>query len=320
MGKVVLLYRLYRYNHVLSDLSPLPEKIRASEKNADADGTNHAETPLSGLSRCTGSHCSDADLYHPEVSDHVQFSHYPAARGNHILSGRGFQCHAVPLHPEYAGKGTDAQKLQFYEQYEALSLQYQEQAGRVSHEAAKMRHDFNNQDAGVFRLIAANELEDAKQFAAELHSKFQDQALRLHYCENKIANVILQQTAEQCAAQNIRFEVQCSLADRFAHSEDRPLQSVPASAPERHAGSAETSGRNSAVSPQRAAGQGICACIQVQCFAENESRPDRPAQGSGENRQGIHGTAEISCTGNDIQFQYRVFLPENEEASCSTKA
>ena len=159
-----------------------------------------------------------------------------------------------------------AQKLQFYEQYEALSLQYQEQAGRVSHEAAKMRHDFNNQMQVFSGLIAANELEDAKQFAAELHSKFQDQALRLHYCENKIANVILQQTAEQCATQNIRFEVQCSLADDlpiqkidlcslFLHPLQNAMQAVQKLPEEQRCISCNVQQDKGSV------------CIQVQCFA-----------------------------------------------------
>lgn len=35
-------------------------------------------------------------------------------------------------------------KLQFFEKYETLSLQFQEQAAEVSRETAKLRHDFNN--------------------------------------------------------------------------------------------------------------------------------------------------------------------------------
>lgn len=212
-----------------------------------------------------------------------------------------------------------AQKLQFYEQYEALSLQYQEQAGRVSHEAAKMRHDFNNQMQVFSGLIAANELEDAKQFAAELHSKFQDQALRLHYCENKIANVILQQTAEQCAAQNIRFEVQCSLADDlpiqkidlcslFLHPLQNAMQAVQKLPEEQRCISCNVQQDKGSV------------CIQVQCFAENESDLADRHNVLEKIAREYHGTAEISCTGNEYTISVQVFLPENEEASCSTKA
>ena len=212
-----------------------------------------------------------------------------------------------------------AQKLQFYEQYEALSLQYQEQAGRVSHEAAKMRHDFNNQMQVFSGLIAANELEDAKQFAAELHSKFQDQALRLHYCENKIANVILQQTAEQCAAQNIRFEVQCSLADDlpiqkidlcslFLHPLQNAMQAVQKLPEEQRCISCNVQQDKGSV------------CIQVQCFAENESDLTDRHNVLEKIAREYHGTAEISCTGNEYTISVQVFLPENEEASCSTKA
>lgn len=112
------------------------------------------------------------------------------------------------------------QKLRYYEQYEALSLQYQEQAASVSREAAKMRHDFNNQMQVLSGLIAAGAIEDAKEFAAELHHKIQAQSLQLQYCENKIANTILQQMAESCAAQHVRFDADCSL------SEDLPISKL----------------------------------------------------------------------------------------------
>lgn len=182
-----------------------------------------------------------------------------------------------------------------------------------------MRHDFNNQMQVFSGLIAANELEDAKQFAAELHSKFQDQALRLHYCENKIANVILQQTAEQCAAQNIRFEVQCSLADDlpiqkidlcslFLHPLQNAMQAVQELPEEQRCISCNVQQEKGAV------------CIQVQCFAENESDLADRHNVLEKIAREYHGTAEINCTGNEYTISVQVFLPENKEASCSTKA
>lgn len=102
-------------------------------------------------------------------------------------------------------------KLQFFEKYETLSLQFQEQAVEVSRETAKLRHDFNNQMQVFFGLVTSNAIDDAKQFAAELEENFQNPELQLQYCDNEIINVILHQTAAKCAAKQIAFPVECDL-------------------------------------------------------------------------------------------------------------
>ena len=106
-----------------------------------------------------------------------------------------------------------ARKLQFFEKYETLSLQFQEQAAEVSRETAKLRHDFNNQMQVFFGLVTSNAIDDAKQFAAELEENFQNPELQLQYCDNEIINVILHQTAAKCAAKQIAFPVECDLPE-----------------------------------------------------------------------------------------------------------
>lgn len=216
-------------------------------------------------------------------------------------------------------KEQTAQKLHFYEQYETLSLQYQEQAGRVSHEAAKMRHDFNNQMQVFSGLIAANKLDDAKQLAAELHSKFQDQTLRLQYCENKIANVILQQTAAQCAAQDIRFEVQCNLADDLPiqkidlcslllHPLQNAMQAIQALPEEQRRISCRMQQDKNSIK------------LQVQCPSESETALSERHNVLEKIAREYHGTAEIRHTDNMCMIAVQICIPEKEEVLCSTQA
>ena len=53
------------------------------------------------------------------------------------------------------------------------------------------------------------------QLAEELQSKFRQQKQRLYFCENTVANVILQQTAETCAKEHIAFKTDCALAENI---------------------------------------------------------------------------------------------------------
>lgn len=110
-------------------------------------------------------------------------------------------------------KEQEEQKIRFFEEYETLSKQYQTQAEQASQQVAELRHDFDNQMQVFSGLMQSDAVEDAMQLAKELQTRFQDQKLKLQYCENTIANVILQQTAETCRKKQINFEVRCSLPE-----------------------------------------------------------------------------------------------------------
>ena len=64
-------------------------------------------------------------------------------------------------------------------------------------------------------LMQTDHVEDAMQLAEELQSKFRQQKQRLYFCENTVANVILQQTAETCAKEHIAFKTDCALAENI---------------------------------------------------------------------------------------------------------
>lgn len=106
------------------------------------------------------------------------------------------------------------QRVKFFEQYETLSVQYQQQLETTSRETSKLRHDFNNHMQVLTELIQGNAIEDATQLANELREKYSSQKLRLQFCENTVVNVILRQTAETCASNKIQFETDCILSDK----------------------------------------------------------------------------------------------------------
>ncbi len=110
-------------------------------------------------------------------------------------------------------KEQEEQKIRFFEEYEVLSMHYQEQAAQASQDIAKLRHDFNNQMQVFSGLMQADAISDAMLLAEELQTKFHDQKLKLQYCGNPIVNVILQQTAETCAKEHIPFEVHCTMPE-----------------------------------------------------------------------------------------------------------
>ena len=110
-------------------------------------------------------------------------------------------------------KEQEKQKVRFYEEYEKLSAKYQEQIAQASHEQENLKRDFHNQMQVFSGLMQTDHVEDAMQLAEELQSKFRQQKQRLYFCENTVANVILQQTAETCAKEHIAFKTDCALAE-----------------------------------------------------------------------------------------------------------
>ncbi len=103
------------------------------------------------------------------------------------------------------------QKIHFFEHYEVLSQQYQEQIESTSHEFSKLRHDFNNHMQVMTRLIQEDYIDDASQLAEELRKKYSSEKYRLKFCENNIINIILQHTQRICEKNDIALTVSCDV-------------------------------------------------------------------------------------------------------------
>ena len=108
------------------------------------------------------------------------------------------------------------QKVRFFEHYEGLSKQYQEQIETTSRDFSKLRHDFNNHMQVMTELIRDDCIEDASRLAEELKQTYSSHKFRFRFCENKIVNVILRQAAEACESKQILLETNCILPDEIA--------------------------------------------------------------------------------------------------------
>ncbi len=108
------------------------------------------------------------------------------------------------------------QKVRFFEDYQGLSQQYQEQIETTSRDLSKLRHDFNNHMEVLRNLINDSCIKDASQLADELRLTYSSEKYKLRFCENEIANVILRQTAKNCENKGIAFEASCTLSEDVA--------------------------------------------------------------------------------------------------------
>ncbi|MFR4393996.1 MAG: ATP-binding protein [Ruminococcus callidus] len=107
-------------------------------------------------------------------------------------------------------KEQEKQKVRFYEEYEKLSAKYQEQIAQASHEQENLKRDFHNQ-IGSFGLMQTDHVEDAGSW--QRNCKQVPALEQLYFCENTVANVILQQTAETCAKSTLHLKQTCSAED-----------------------------------------------------------------------------------------------------------
>lgn len=103
------------------------------------------------------------------------------------------------------------QKVHFFEHYEVLSQQYQEQIESTSHDFSKLRHDFNNHMQVMTRLIQDDCIDDASSLAEELRKEYSSEKYKLRFCENNVINIILRHTQRICEKNGIALTVSCDV-------------------------------------------------------------------------------------------------------------
>jgi len=83
-----------------------------------------------------------------------------------------------------------------------------------THQAAALRHEIKNHIAAMTFLLQEGKIEELKEYLQDLNQQETDMA-RIHFTENFIVNVILQNYATRAAEETIRFEAEASVPENI---------------------------------------------------------------------------------------------------------
>ena len=81
-------------------------------------------------------------------------------------------------------------------------------------ELVKVRHDFSNQLATVYQLVAASEEEVAEKLLGELKQSI-DSTIEYSFCQNAIVNAVLTEKQKDCDLEGIELEAKVAIGEEY---------------------------------------------------------------------------------------------------------